>query len=315
MIEFSIAARKFLSHQQMAARITKGYTSPNTQRTYGKVFAKFQRYLDAQGKLGLEAITLDVLRSYLGQLREQGLADASISLQRTTLRSFFKWAASNYKHITNQGLELEPVRIRRSEAAHLTREQLSNFLGYLWKDRKARKRDAVLFELMARTGARVSEICSLDMESVRISETAIAITLRGKGNKDRTITIPISPDTEPVSTEIKKFKNKLEDYASRRRRIKAHEPHVSALFLTNYRNRVRPRNIQGAFDYYRRKLNLSAMSPHSLRHTCLTHLLQQGVDIATVSRMAGHASPQVTLNVYAHTDKSKLEEAASKAFV
>lgn len=310
MIDFFTARRKFLSHLRSRSELTKGYASPDTQRTYDQGLARFQNHLVHLGIEGLERVTAEHIREHLSTLRQKGLAAATVALQRTILGSFFGWASKNYKHIADIAADVEAIRPDASESPHMTWQQVSNLLNYLWKDRKARKRDALLFELAAHTGARVSEISRLDLTSVMLTDTEVIFKLLGKGNKPRAITIPLAPE----SSAAQRFKKHIEEYLRRRARWRCSERDRTALFLTNAGNRIRPRNIQAAFDYYRKRLHLEAFTPHSLRHAYVTRLLQQGADAATVAKLAGHASPQITLTVYAHTDERRMKEASASAF-
>jgi len=312
MIEFSTAQEKFLAHLQSKSKITKGYVSDDTQRTYRRGLECFWVYITQAGAPGLERVSPDHMRAYLESLRDRSQAPATIALQRVILKSFFKWASGCYKHIDDITQDIEGVRPNRSESPHMTWVQVSSLLDYLWKDAKARKRDAILFEILARTGARVAEAAHLDLDSVAITDTTIEISLLGKGNKHRAITLQSSPG-DP-SEGIARFRSRLEEYLRKRARRPAAPGHEEALFLTNLGNRIRPRNIQAAFDYYRQHLNLQAFTPHSLRHAYITRLLQLGVDVATVAKLAGHSSPNITLSVYAHTDPGRLLTAAAKAF-
>jgi site-specific recombinase XerD len=308
MINFSTAQEKFLSHLQSSSKVSKGYISPDTQRTYRRGLEDLAQHLLALGIDRLERVATEHLRSYLEALRDRGQAPATVALRRTIVASFFKWADSNYKHLEDVTKGLERTTLPRKEAAHMSWQQVLSLLDYLWRDRKARKRDALLFELLARTGARVAEASKTNLGDLTISDTQIALSLIGKGNKPRLISLQVSTDG------IARFKSRLEDYLRRRLKRHASLGHEQALFLTNMGNRIRPRNIQAAFDYYRYRLNLQGFTPHSLRHAYLTHLLQQGVDVVTVSKLAGHSSPNITLSVYAHTDPDRLAAAAAKAF-
>lgn len=308
MIKFSTAQEKFLSHLQSSSKVAKGYISPDTQRTYRRGLEDLERHLTALGIDRLERVTTEHLRSYLEALRDRKHAPATVALRRTIAASFFHWASSYYKHLEDISKELERAVLPKREAAHMSWQQVLSLLDYLGRDKKARKRDALLFELLARTGARVAEASRLNLGDLAISDMQITLSLLGKGNKPRLIALQVSSDG------ITRFRARLEDYLRKRLKRQASPGHEQALFITNMGNRIRPRNIQAAFDYYRFRLNLQGFTPHSLRHAYLTHLLQQGVDVVTVSKLAGHSSPNITLSVYAHTDPARLSAAAAKAF-
>lgn len=315
MITLLVAQKKFLSHQQTNSRMTKGYVSQDTIRTYDGGLRRFIKYLNDRRVSVLEAVTADHVKGYLASLREDGLQATSVALQRVILRSFFHWANDHYTNITDVSKDVQKIRVEHREAKHLDGNQIESLLAFLWKDRKSKRRNAMLFELMIRTGARVGEITGMNLDAVQLSPQCIEISLLGKGNKQRSLSIPLLPDGQPGSAEIRRFHGRLEEYFGRRRRWRVKEGHQRALFLSNSGHRIRPRNIQAAFKYYVKRLNLTGFTPHSLRHSHVTNLLQKGVDVATIAKMVGHSSPTVTLSIYSHTDPHQMKEASTKAFI
>lgn len=315
MIIFSVAVDKFLKDLSNRAKITKGYVADKTIQTYGRILNKLGDYL-SQGKphtLDLEKITNHQIVEFLAKARDENASDATINLYHSTLSSFYEFCEKNYTNTTNLMRFIERARNLRQEANCFAKEEVQNFLDYLSKDKKAQKRDWVLFELMIRTGARVSEICSLDLDAVKITPVFISVRFRGKGNKIRDIEIPLVG--EDAQGKVMSFKSRLQDYLTNsRRKWKAKPGSENSLFLSNQGSRLTVNTLQCVFRYYMRKLNLKDYTIHSLRHYFATNLISQGVDIPTVSKLLGHASPQVTMSIYAHTDAEKIKQALKKAF-
>lgn len=315
MIIFSVAVDKFLKDLSNRSKITKGYVSDKTIETYGRILNKLGESL-GQGKphqLDLEKISNHQIIDFLAKERDQDASDATINLYHSCLSSFYEFCEKNYKNVSNLMRFIERARNLRQEARCFTKEEIQNFLDYLSKDKKAQKRDWILFELMIRTGARVSEVCSLDLDSVKITPVFIAVRFRGKGNKIRDVEIPLVG--EDVQSKVMSFKNRLENYLTNfRRKWKVKPDSSNALFLSNLGNRLTVNTLQCVFRYYLKKLNLKGYSIHSLRHYFASNLISQGVDIPTVSKILGHASPQVTMAIYAHTDQEKVKQALRLAF-
>ena len=270
MINISAAVKKFLSHHNASSRLSKGYVSKDTVRTYTHGLQQFCVHIESQGISNLEDVTRDHLTNHLAGLRQNGLSARSVALRRAILGSLFKWASQNYKHLQNVVRDVDRIRLDRQEAKHLNGGQQESLLAFLWKDKKSKKRDALIFELMLRTGLRVSEVAGLNIRSLRLSPQGVELSVLGKGNKQREILIPLIAEGEPGATEIQRFYKRLEEYLGRRRRIRPNEGNEEALFLTNYGFRIRPRNIQSAFEYCAKRLNLDGVTPHALRHTFAT---------------------------------------------
>lgn len=234
MIIFSVAQDKFLKGLSNRAKITKGYVSDKTIETYGRILNKLGEYL-SQGKphtLDLDKITSQEIIEFLAKARDEDASDATINLYHLALSSFYEFCEKNYKNTTNLMRFIERARNLRQEAKCFTKEEVQNLLDYLSKDKKAQKRDWVLFELMIRTGARVSEVCSLDLDSIKITPVLISVRFRGKGNKIRDVEIPLVG--EDVQSKVISFKNRLQDYIINSRwKWKVKSGSENSFFLSN----------------------------------------------------------------------------------
>jgi len=317
MVIFSVAAQKFLKDLENRSKISKGYTSERTLDTYGRVLGKFTGHINKGNaeSLDLTKITGDEITSFLVEARDEGASDATINLYHSCLSSFYEFCEKNYKNITNIMRFVDRARNIREESKCFTKDEINSLLDYLKKDNKAQKRDYLLFELMIRTGARVSEVSFLNLDSIKTTPISINIRFKGKGNKFRSVEIPLFGVS---GSEIKVhtgFKRRIEHYLSDdRRKWKVNSGHENAFFLSNLGNRLSINTLQCTFRYYMKKLNLKGFSPHSFRHYFITNMISQGVDIPTVSKIVGHANPQVTMAIYAHSDEEKMKKAMEKAF-
>jgi len=308
MVLFDVAVQKFLKNLAQKSKIRKGYVSEATTETYTGILDKFRVFTK---KKELAEVTQDDVMSFLVSIKDQGTSGTTVNLYHSCLSSFYHFCEREYNDIKNFMPMIDRAIVHKEEAKCPTEEQIRALLDYLKKSNKARRRDAIMIEFMLRTGARISEICSLDMTSVALSPISINIRFRGKGNKYREIPIPIDK-----GTESERLARRLKEYINKYRKTwKVTPGSENAFFLSNHGNRMTDNTIQRTFKYYAKKVNLQEYSAHATRHYFATRLISQGVDIPTVSKLLGHSSPQVTMSIYAHTDTGKMEKGMKKVFV
>ena len=310
------AGEAFLAHLVERSKIRKGYTSPNTQQTYRRILGKFHDHMaGAGGSVELAEVRRNDVVSFLAAQRDRGASSGTIALYLSCLRSFFKWAHLEWPGTGDATEGIEGPAPERRRVRAMSEEDVAALLAHLAQDARARKRDLAIFGLIARTGARVSEICAMDLDDLRISDDAIVVSLLGKGNKRRRVTIPLIDAQGELIPAAAAFAGRMRGYVKRRLREMTPDPgHEQAVFLTNRGRRIQRDHIQGAFRHYMKELGLKDYTPHTLRHYFVTKLLAQHVDVATVSELVGHANPQVTMAVYAHTSQERMEEAMRKVF-
>jgi len=322
MVPLAAASERFLSSLAERTRLARGYASPNTARTYRRVLGLLASHLGEE-RQDVGHLTREDIVAFLAEQRGRGLSAATLNLYLSCLRSFFEWATREYPYrcTTNVATNIIPAAPEEPQTKLLDWAQIQGFLDYLAKDRKAQKRDLVLFELMARTGARVSEVCRMNLDAVSLREEGVLLRLPGKGETEREVFVPVLDEQGEEIPEAARFRKRLREYLTGpRRRWEARPGHEDALFLTNFGRRLWVRTLQSAFHHYRNKLELEGVTLHSLRRAFITHMLAPreeggaGADAATVSRIVGHASPQVTLSLYGRTDAERLTRAMGRAF-
>jgi len=299
-----------LDRTQRSLRV-KGYVSENTTQCYQRNLTSFEAYLRGR-QLSTDPwqIGRAQIEGHLGELAGSGRSAATINNHLASIRSFFFFLRKKF------GLKNPARHIERSieptipRAVTPTAEQTRLLLDYLRKDKKAQKRDYFLFDLMIRTGARVGEVCALDLDSIERTADTLRIVLLGKGNKERELCIQL--DSKPNQA----FANRFRLYLRGRRKWKQVRPgHETALFLTNGGRRLGSRDVQNAFAYYRRKLGFNErLTPHSLRHYFATRLLSGGASLNDVSYLLGHANAWVTASIYIHPQRDQANQRLSQAF-
>ena len=161
------------------------------------------------------------------------------------------------------------------------------------------KRDCAILELLYATGARVSELCGLDLDDIDYQRNTIRVL--GKGNKERTIPLG-NPAMNAVDNWIKNARSKVATSASGR-----------AVFLGSRGKRIDQRTVRTiVYEALSALEGIERMGPHALRHSAATHLLEGGADLRTVQEILGHAS-LATTQIYTHVSTERLQKAFKQA--
>ena len=259
-------------------------------------------YRDWRGEAfaGWRGETAEEFRNYLFALMKAGLKRSTIRLRFAALRSF-------YKHLVlRRGLGRSPVaevqlpKAERSLPVVLTVSQIDELLGMPLRlpiDAKSPSwlplRDAAILELFYSCGLRISELLSLDVKDIDfIGET---VKVRGKGAKER-----IVPVGGPAINAIQRYRQEAAVTSG-------------ALFLSKRRTRITQQAVDLLLRKYIKHSGIPfAISPHKLRHSFATHLLDAGADLRSVQAMLGHASLSTT-QIYTHVTRERLKQAYDSA--
>lgn len=272
--------QEFLDH--LAAR-----RSPHTVRSYGSDLAQLSQFL--QGEFDL---TPSRLRLYL---RKYGSSPVTRARKLSTLRTFAKYLrqAGHLESDPTESLEA-PLRRKRLPKA-LSQDQTTELLDQAECGRSP-LRDRALLELMYAAGLRASELVGVNLEDIDFAEETIMIT--GKGNKQR------------VTLFGATCKNALLDYMSAERQTPSDG---DPLFTNRDGKRLTTRTVQNVVKRWALRAGLSPLvSPHTLRHSFATHLLDHGVDLKSVQQLLGHES-LATTQIYTHISIERLKKAVDEA--
>ena len=271
--------------------------SPQTLRAYRQALAQFHAF---KPSLAWQEATADDFRSYLLELMKKGKSRATIRLAFAALRSF-------YNHLTERNLVPSNVlklvslpKLEKKIPEFLTLSQVSSLLDQPAQQEKSKQapswmaaRDAAILELFYSSGLRLAELATLDARDLDpIGET---VRVLGKGSRERII---------PVGSLA------LEALSHYRHQAGIlHGP----LFLNKSRKRLGHRSIWLLLKNYVRKAGLPAsLSPHKLRHSFATHLLDNGADLRSVQSLLGHSSLSTT-QIYTHVTTERLKKAYDAA--
>lgn len=248
-----------------------------------------------QGRIEKEFINHRVTREYLASLQQQGLSRATIARKLSALRSYMKF-------LCREGLlESSPL------AAVSTPKQdkrLPNFLylpeiEFLMAEPDITNtfgsRDRAILETLYATGLRVSELVSLDLQDINFEEELIKVM--GKGSKERIV--PIGSDAIKALLNYFKFRTRL---------LIQNNNSSEAVFLNKYGQRLSDRSIRNIINKYVQQASMNhKISPHTIRHTFATHLLNAGADLRSVQELLGHVTLSTT-QIYTHLTRESIKE-------
>jgi integrase/recombinase XerC len=294
-----------------------------------EVRSAFERYLEAERNLSAHTIRaylgdldsffdhlerLDVndfatlelahIRSWLANQQVKGGARTTLSRRATSIRLFTKWATKKGFLVKDVGATLATPKGARTlpdvltvADASLAMDAMAARVGE--EDGPISKRDAAMLEILYASGARVSELCGLDLEDIDYARSTIRVL--GKGNKERTIPIG-NPAMRALESWLKNGRDSLAGAKSER-----------AVFLGVRGKRIDQRTVRTMVYHALAALEgAEKMGPHALRHSAATHLLEGGADLRTVQEILGHAS-LATTQIYTHVSTERLQKAFKQA--
>ena len=266
--------------------------SENTVKNYSIDLVHFDLYVKSE-ELDIKAFTIHDARKYVGVLSNE-YDESSVRRKITTMRRFFSFLER--KRIVKEN-PFEAISMRKVEKklpSVLTKEEVGRLLSYREEGFLA-LRDHILFLFLYTTGARISEAISVDVSDIEWSERRIKI--EGKGRKERFLFL-----TRNAAGEIKDYIEKRNEYLEMKG--KSGE---KALFIGSRGSRLPLSSCHIIFDEYKVKLGFTKdFSPHTLRHSFATHMLDRGADIRFVQELLGHESISTT-QIYTHVSLEKLE--------
>ncbi|WP_254412847.1 tyrosine-type recombinase/integrase [Dyadobacter diqingensis] len=272
-------------------------SSEHTVISYRTDLDQFRKYLLFQYELDKpETATPVMLRSWIVSLMEEKLNPTSINRKMASLRSYYGFLRRR-KYITKDpsGI-LSSMKMRRKLPAFVDEKAMESlFISEDFTDDFAGYRDRIIMELLYGTGMRLSELIDLEIKDLELEARIVRVT--GKRGKERLI---------PVSTLLVGF---LKEYLTQR----SPEEPTNALILTDSGKAAYPVFIQRTVKKYLSGVTtLSQKSPHVLRHTYATHLLNRGADLNAIKELLGHANLAAT-QIYTHNSIEKLKKTHQQA--
>ncbi|MFM8836837.1 MAG: tyrosine recombinase XerC [Actinomycetota bacterium] len=277
----------------------------NTTSAYATDVKQFADWVARQKITSPKNVTREVVRQYLSFLTTNRQAKRSVTRKLAAIRRYFDWLVRNKK------IDADPTSGVRAPSGTgrlpkvLTKEQLNALLTCSDTEVPAWKsaRDTAVVELLYGSGLRVSELCSLDIDSIETRNNTV--TVMGKGSKQRRI--PVSQPSVRAVKDWMKLRAEVvdpRDHGTKSaRNPRDHDAQV-ALFLNSRGRRLAPRDVRRLID----ERALTPTHPHALRHTFATHLLDNGADLRAVQELLGH-SDVATTQRYTQVSKERLKSA------
>lgn len=280
--------RTFLNY----LRVEKGL-SDNTIQAYRRDMAKFAAFAAKRG-LGTAEVRREHVVDFLGSLYRRNLDSRSVARHLVTIRHFFRFSLTEGVIEDDPAANIESPKFRQSLPEFLSVEEVDRLLQQPDATDIVGIRDKAMIELMYSTGLRVSELCGLRISDLQMDPGCLRCI--GKGNKERLV--PVGHKAlEAVRTYLREARKEL-----------SHGVASPYLFLNqkgHKLNRIAFWKILG--EYGRRAGLRKALTPHMLRHSFATHLLDRGADLRSVQMMLGHSDISTT-QIYTHVVEERLKQ-------
>lgn len=248
----------------------------------------------------LLAMDTDQVRAFLGELRDRNYCKSTVARKLATLRSFYKFLVRRGLVAGNPVAAIRTPKQEKRLPKYLELSQIEKLFSNCDSTTVLGARDRAILETLYSTGIRVSELVALTVGDVDLGENTVRV--RGKGRKDRVI--PIGPGA------VKAILHYLD---LRRAATSPGRADVDALFINKHGQPLSTRSVRRKLDKYLLSAGLDlSVSPHTLRHSFATHMLQRGADLRSVQEMLGHQSLSTT-QIYTHLTGDKVREEFEKA--
>ena len=255
------------------------------------------QYLMSLGDLDIKNLS-DVksthIRDYIRVLSDGGMAPASISRIISSIRTYYRFLSSENILDENPVLLINNPKLPKKLPDVLSEKEISLIINAIQESSQFYQRDKAIIELLYSCGIRVTELCNLEMSNLFIDEDLIRVM--GKGNKERLL---------PLGVRSKKY---LDDYIKHSRNSHIKKSGSSFVFVSRNGNQLTRAMINIILNKWTQVSGLKkSVSPHKLRHSFATHLLEGGADLRFVQALLGHSDISTT-QIYTHIDKHYLKE-------
>jgi integrase/recombinase XerC len=322
-MEDNVIVQEFLNYLKFEKRF-----SPHTAKCYGADLEQFSQFLIGRSDSGPHAdehisltarhegaatavatqldqllLSVDVnsVRAYLAALNEKQYSKSTIARKLATLRSFYKFLVKRNQLTSNPVMAVRTPKQDKRLPRFLEYEEVKKLLETPSMDNWLGARDRAIMETLYSTGVRVSELVALNMDDVDFLGEVVHV--RGKGKKERIV---------PIGTSALQIIQHYMEFRSKRAQS---NPNFDSkvLFVNKHGRRLSTRSVRRKMDKYLKIAGLDiSISPHTLRHSFATHMLNNGADLRSVQELLGHQSLSTT-QIYTHLTTKKLKEVYDKA--
>lgn len=285
----------FLKHLSRERRL-----SEHTCLAYETDLEQFQTFWDARNQ-ALDALDRNGVRSFLGYLNAEGFGRSSIARKLASLRTFLGYLCQTGHLSRNAALQVRPPKQEKALPVHLNVNEAKKTMEAPSPDSILGVRDRAILELFYSTGIRLRELAGLTLGAVDLDGGVVRVM--GKGGKERVV-----PMGKPAQRA-------LQIYLSRRAELFGEclrPDEARYVFLSRSGKALSPSGIQRRVERHIEAATGRKLSPHTLRHTFATHMLDAGADLNAVKELLGHASLSTT-QIYTHVSVERLKKAYRQA--
>ena len=268
----------------------------NSLESYERDLLQYHDFLESELNIkSILNVTLGHIRSYLRTMNDKGLAANSVKRAVSSIRNYHNFLSAEGLMVDNPAQLLDAPKIPQKLPNILTIQEVDNILSVIPEKAPMAKRDLAIFEMMYSCGLRVTELCDFKTKDILWDSEMIRVS--GKGDKQRFV--PIGP----IARE------NLKNYLNHERpALTDKNPNVAEVFLSRNGRKLTRMMIWILLKKWSEAAGVDKeVSPHTLRHSFATHLLEGGADLRSVQEMLGH-SDIATTQIYTHVDKAHLKE-------
>lgn len=268
--------------------------SDHTMDAYKRDINQYLMYLGDLDLQNLSDVKSTHVRDYIRVLNDIGMAPSSISRIISSIRTYYRFLSSENILNENPVLLINNPKLPKKLPDVLSEKEISLIINAIQESSQFYQRDKAIIEMLYSCGIRVTELCNLEMSNLFIDEDLIRVM--GKGNKERLL---------PLGARTKKYVNK---YIMHSRNSHIKKSGSSFVFVSRNGNQLTRAMINIILNKWTQVSGLKkSVSPHKLRHSFATHLLEGGADLRFVQALLGHSDISTT-QIYTHIDKHYLKE-------
>jgi integrase/recombinase XerD len=278
---------EFLSEYIEYLFIERGL-SQNTELSYRQDLLHFIEFMEKNAVSNFEKLTRSIINAYIRELRQNNYSTTSITRKIASLRGWFRWMSANELIEHDPTLSLEQPKLDRKLPKVLTMTEMEKILS-----QPLSIKEKAILELMYAAGLRVSEAVSLEVSNVNLEGGYVRCF--GKGSKERLV-----PIGEHAVLKVKEYL-KERDFLLKKNRKK-----TEALFISEKGERICRQDIYKFIKNLGETVN-KHITPHTIRHSFATHLLENGADLRIVQELLGHCDVSTT-QLYTHISKKRLKD-------
>jgi integrase/recombinase XerC len=263
--------------------------SPHTISAYRSDLRDFAEWAGRSKRTRVDAVDRRLLRRYVAYLSERRYATRSIARKISAVRSMLSWAATRGLIHSSPAADLQVPKLDRPLPKVLRAPEAARLCELPPDDDPVGLRDRAILELLYGSGLRVAELCALDIDDIDLTQGAVQVL--GKGRKQRRV-----PMSDPARRAIRRYVNEARPMMTKG---------SPSVFVNKRGSRLGPRSVRTMIEGYLAAEGAAPASPHTLRHSFATHLLDGGADIRAVQELLGHESLSTT-QIYTHVSTERL---------